>query len=152
MEDTTQNKRQPRQTKTRQKETRTQAWTPPTQLPDPTPQDGFTFRWVRTALLGQKDDRNASMRMREGWVPVKAEDHPEIVTQYGFTANKSGNIESGGLLLCKMPKGMAQGRTDYYQDLAQQQVRSVDNNFMRENNPRMPLFSDKRSNVSKGSG
>ena len=142
MENTTQNKRQPRQTKTREKESRTQAWTPPTQLPDPTPQDDYTFRWVRTA----------SMRMREGWVPVIAEDHPEIVTQYGFTANKSGNIESGGLLLCKMPKEMAQGRTDYYQDLAQQQVRSVDNNFMRENNPRMPLFSDKRSNVSKGSG
>ena len=29
---------------------------------------------------------------------------------------------------------------------------SVDNNFMRNSDPRMPLFSDKRSSTTKGAG
>lgn len=148
--DNTQTARQPRATKTREKESRKQEWVPPTQLPDPAPQDGFTFRWVRVAVLGQKDDRNASLRMREGWVPVKADEHPEVVTEYGFKADASGNIESGGLLLCKMPTETVNSRKEYFQKKSRQQEESVDNNFMRENNPRMPLFSDKRSTVSKG--
>ena len=148
--DNTQAARQPRATKTREKESRKQEWVPPTQLPDPAPQDGFTFRCVRVAVLGQKDDRNASLRMREGWVPVKADEHPEVVTEYGFKADASGNIESGGLLLCKMPTETVNSRKEYFQNKSRQQEESVDNNFMRENNPRMPLFSDKRSTVSKG--
>tara|TARA_R100001082_G_C4295068_1_gene129893 strand:- start:222 stop:677 length:456 start_codon:yes stop_codon:yes gene_type:complete len=150
MDNNIQAAKQPRATKTRDKETRKQDWVPPTQLPDPTPQDGFTFRWVRIAVLGQKDDRNASLRMREGWVPVKADEHPEVITEYGFKADASGNIESGGLLLCKMPTETVNSRNDYFKKKARQQEESVDNNFMRENNPRMPLFSEKRSTVSKG--
>lgn len=139
-----------RNTETREKKARTKNWVPPQQLPDPEPQDGYRFRWVRLSLLGQRDDRNVSVKFREGWVPVKAEEHPEIVTQYGFTANDSGNIESGGLMLCKIPTETADSRNAYYADQNKQQMEAVDNNFLRENNPRMPLFSDKRSTVSRG--
>jgi hypothetical protein len=31
-------------------------------------------------------------------------------------------------------------------------MESVDNHFMRNNDPRMPLFADKKSTVSRGSG
>ena len=141
-----------RNTETREKKARTKNWVPPQQLPDPEPQDGFRFRWVRLSLLGQRDDRNVSVKFREGWVPVKAEEHPEIVTQYGFTANDSGNIESGGLMLCKIPTETAESRNAYYANQNKQQMDAVDNNFLRENNPRMPLFSDKRSTVSRGNG
>jgi hypothetical protein len=139
-----------RNTETREKKARTKNWVPPQQLPDPEPQDGYRFRWVRLSLLGQRDDRNVSVKFREGWVPVKAEEHPEIVTQYGFTANDSGNIESGGLMLCKIPTETAESRNAYYANQNKQQMEAVDNNFMRDNNPRMPLFSDKRSTVSRG--
>jgi len=139
-----------RNTETREKKARTKNWVPPQQLPDPEPQDGYRFRWVRLSLLGQRDDRNVSVKFREGWVPVKAEEHPEIVTQYGFTANDSGNIESGGLMLCKIPTETADSRNAYYANQNKQQMEAVDNNFLRENNPRMPLFSDKRSTVSRG--
>mgnify|MGYP001463003319 FL=1 len=139
-----------RNTETREKKARTKNWVPPQQLPDPEPQDGYRFRWVRISLLGQRDDRNVSVKFREGWVPVKAEEHPEIVTQYGFTANDSGNIESGGLMLCKIPTETADSRNAYYANQNKQQMEAVDNNFLRENNPRMPLFSDKRSTVSRG--
>ena len=142
--------RKDRELNTREKTTSVKNWVTPQQLPDPKPQDGFRFRWVRISLLGQSDDRNVSVKFREGWEPVKAEEHPEIVTQYGFNGNKDGNIESGGLLLCKIPSETAESRNEYYANQNSQQMQAVDNNFMRENNPRMPLFSDKRSTVSRG--
>lgn len=142
--------RKDRESNTREETTRVKSWVPPQQLPDPKPQDGFRFRWIRVSLLGQSDDRNVSVKFREGWEPVKAEEHPEIVTKYGFNGNKDGNIESGGLLLCKIPSETAESRNAYYANQNSQQMQAVDNNFMRENNPRMPLFSDKRSTVSRG--
>jgi hypothetical protein len=43
-------------------------------------------------------------------------------------------------------------RTAYYAKQNQAQMDSVDNNFLRESDPRMPLFSDKKSKVTFGSG
>jgi hypothetical protein len=40
----------------------------------------------------------------------------------------------------------------YYDNQNQAQMDSVDNNFLRENDPRMPLFSEKKSKVTFGSG
>jgi hypothetical protein len=61
-------------------------------------------------------------------------------------------IESGGLILCKTPVEFTQQRDAHYRKQTEDQVASVDNNFMRENDPRMPLFKDKRSTVTFGSG
>ena len=35
-----------REFKTREKTTRKKTWAPPTQLPDPKPERGISFRWV----------------------------------------------------------------------------------------------------------
>jgi hypothetical protein len=122
-------------------------YVPPTNLPDPKPQKGFVFRWVATHVLGQADPTNVSRKMREGWVPVKAEDHPELQM---FGQNTSGNVEIGGLMLCKMPSEMAKARDEYYNKQAQNQMDSVDNSFMRNNDPRMPMFTDRKTSVSRG--
>jgi len=66
--------------------------------------------------------------------------------------NKDGNVEIGGLLLCKAPEEMITARNDYYSGAAKQQMESVDNHFMRNNDARMPLFSERKSSVSRGSG
>jgi hypothetical protein len=63
-----------------------------------------------------------------------------------------GNIEIGGLLLCKAPEEMMKQRDDYYLKQAQSQMEAVDNNFMRSNDSRMPLFNEKRSTTSFGRG
>mgnify|MGYP003628830840 CR=1 FL=1 len=68
-----------REEETRETEERVTHYLPPSNLPDPTPQDGYEFRWVRTAMLGEDDNRNVSMRYREGWEPCLAEDHPELM-------------------------------------------------------------------------
>ena len=99
---------------------------------------GIVYRWIATHILGQAEPTNVSRKMREGWEPVKAEDHPELML---FGNEKTGNVEIGGLMLCKMPVEQAQARDDYYNKQAQDQMDSVDNHFMRNNDPRMPLFS-----------
>jgi len=47
---------------------------------------------------------------------------------------------------------MVQSRNEWFQNQAQSQTEAVDNNFMRANDARMPLFADKRSGVSFGKG
>ena len=62
------------------------------------------------------------------------------------------NIEVAGLLLCKVPKELMDQRKAYFSQKNQAQMDSVDSNFMRENDARMPLFKEKRSTTSFGSG
>jgi len=123
-------------------------YTPSSTLPDPTPEPGYTYRWVSTHVLGQSNPTNVSAKLRDGWVPVKAVDHEELML---VGNEKTGNVEIGGLMLCKMPTERAQAITDYYNNAAQANMESVDNNFMRQQDPRMAtLFSEKKSSVTRG--
>lgn len=142
-----------RELDTRAKDERPRSWAPPTLLPDPTPEPGYTYRWIRISTQGQADPRNVSSKIREGWEPVRAADHPEISTYLdNDSARFKDNVVVGGLLLCKTPTEMVNQRNAYYQQQADAQVRSVDNHFMRENDPRMPLFAERKSTVSFGRG
>jgi len=58
----------------------------------------------------------------------------------------------GGLMLCKAPVELVEDRTDYFNQQSKAQMQSVDNNFMRENDPRMPLFNERKTKVTFGSG
>lgn len=139
--------RTPRDLVSREKTAR-MVYTPPSSLPDPTPEPGYVYRWIATHVLGQSDPTNVSKRLREGWEPVKAADHPELM----LLGSKVGNVEIGGLMLCKMSKERAQARDEYYAAQTKAQTDSVDNNFMRNNDPRMPLFSEKKTSTSRGVG
>jgi len=95
------------------------------------------------------------MRLREGWEPVRAEDHPElmIMSDHNSEWAKRGGIEVGGLLLCKMPVEKSQARQKFYEQKAEQQVNSIDNNYLRESDPRMPMLKpDRKTRVTFGSG
>ena len=121
------------------------SWVPSSILPTPDPQDGWVFRWVRTSVMGQSDNPNVSQKFRDGWIAVEAEEHPELHIQSDINSRFKGNIEVGGLLLCKAPKEKMDARNAHYQDLAEKQMESVDNNYMRENDPRMPLLRPEKS-------
>jgi len=131
---------------------RKKQWAPASLLPEPDPQDGVSFRWVRKSMLGTNDPTNFSRKVREGWETCRIEDHPEMKLHVDQEAQNSGLVEIGGLILCKMPSEMVDQRKDYYRNRSEAQVESVDNNFMRENDPRMPLFKDKQSKVRFGQG
>jgi hypothetical protein len=130
---------------TRDKEVRYE-YKPSSTLPDPTPIPGMAFRWVATHILSIADPTNVSRKMRDGWEPVKAADHPELM----LPGDKNGNVEVGGLMLCKMPKARAEAIDAYYAKQNQAQMESVDNNFMRQSDPRMPLFAERKSSTTKG--
>jgi hypothetical protein len=141
-----------RELESRDSAQRKQNWTPPQTLPTPNPQPGYVFRWIRTSMMGQADPTNTSAKLREGWEPVKAEDHPEMMLQADPNSKFKGNVEIGGLLLCKAPEELMKQRDNYYTKQAQSQIQSVDNNFMRLNDERMPLFNERRSTTSFGKG
>ncbi len=144
--------RLPRDSETRQAETRPATWAPPDLLPSPTPQPGYVFRWVRVSNAGQHDATNASRQFREGYQPVRAEDHPELHLIMDPNSRFVGNVEVGGLLLCKVAEEVIKQRQAYYQNLTANQMASVDNNFMRESDGRMPLFKERSSSTTFGRG
>jgi|TARA_R100001163_G_C5062526_1_gene199609 hypothetical protein len=141
-----------RETSTREKTSRKKAWSRPEVLPSPHPEPGYAFHWVRVSTQGQIDATNVSSKLREGWEPVKASDHPEITIVAVEHERFKDNVVIGGLMLCKAPAELVEERTQYYADQTRAQIESVDNNLMRENDPRMPLFSDRQSKVTFGSG
>ena len=148
--------RSPRALDSRDAAQRIASWENPTNLPDPAPQEGLAFRWIRTATLGETDNTNVSRRFREGWEPCKLEDHPELqihTMDYNSDWAKKGNVEIGGQLLCKMPKKRAEARTDHFSKMAQNQMESVDNAYFKDQDSRMATKQvfERKSRTSFGS-
>jgi len=137
--------RESRETTTRDSEKRKVTWKRPSALPDPAPQEGVEYRWIRTSSLGQSDMTNVSSKFREGWEPVKLEDHPELKIMPDVDSKFKGNVEVGGLLLCKNSTEMMDSRRDYQKGQANSQMQAVDNSFMKESDPRMPVLKPEKS-------
>jgi hypothetical protein len=144
--------RMARELDTRQVMQRPEAWRPPETLPMPDERPGWTHRYVRISTMGTADPSNISSKFREGYEPCKADEYPELMVHASAEGRFKGGIEVGGLLLCRIPSEFMEQRSRYYEQQNKAQVDSVDNNFLRENDPRMPLFSEKRTKVTFGSG
>jgi hypothetical protein len=136
----------------RERAERPKAWRPPETLPMPDSRPGWTHRWVRVSMMGDADPSNISSKLREGWEPCKAEDYPELKFHETPGGRFPGSVEIGGLLLCRIPEEFMKQRAEYYLNQNRQQMESVDNNFMRENDARMPLFSERKTSVTFGNG
>lgn len=144
--------RAPRETTTRATTERPKSWQPAATLPEPDKQPGYAYRWVRASLQGAADPQNMSAKTREGWEPVRIEEQPQFKMMVDPSSRFKDNVEVAGLLLCKMPVEFIEQRTAYYGNKNRAQMESVDNNFMRENDPRMPLFAERKSSSSFGKG
>jgi hypothetical protein len=101
-------------------------------------------------MIGTSDPANISSKLREGYEPVKAEEYPEMMMHATQEGRFKGGIEVGGLLLCRIPAEFVEQRNAYYNKQNQAQMESVDNTFMRNNDPRMPLFKERRSETTIG--
>jgi hypothetical protein len=51
-----------------------------------------------------------------------------------------------------MPVEMIEARTTYFETQTAGQTEAVDNNLMRQSDVRMPLFNERKSEVSFGKG
>ena len=146
------NSRLSREMQTRTVTERPKQWVPAETLPEPDKQPGYAYRWVRTSTLGNLDPRNLSGKLREGWEPVAVEEQPKFKLLTDPNSRFKDNIEIGGLLLCKTPVELVDQRNAYYQQQADKQTEAVDNTLMRQSDPRMPLFKERKSTTSFGKG
>jgi len=141
-----------RDTDSRNSFQRPQSWRPPEVLPMPDPRPGWVHRYIRISMMGKDDPANISSKFREGWEPVKAVEYPELMVHATPDGQFKGSIEVGGLLLCRIPEEFMKQRDAYYNSQNKAQMESVDNTFMRQSDPRMPLFKERTSKVTFGSG
>lgn len=126
-------------------------WVNPSVLPEPTPMPGYRYHWIRGSSMGSSDIGNMSFRTREGWVPVTVEEQPQLaMLARKVDSSVTGGvhtgtiIEIGGLILMKMPEERASARDRAMIRQAGEQLRGVDENWMRENDPRMPVLKPER--------
>ncbi len=123
--------RTPRAVEGRESSVRPREWREPTVIPEIPPRDGWSFKWVRVSSRMQEDKGNFSKRRREGWEPVRLEEMPWLIEVLG-TDLTSGNVETGGLLLCRMPTEMVEQRNRHYREIARAQRTSAEESYMRD--------------------
>lgn len=142
--------RKPRELETREIEARPRQWMNPELLPEPDKEPGMAYRWIRVSTLNAADPRNISAKLREGWEPVRVEEQPKFRLLIDPASRFKDNIEVGGLLLCKTPQELVDQRNDFFKKQTQAQTTAVDSNLMRQSDPRMPLFNERKSTISVG--
>ena len=142
--------RQPRSTQTRDKESRRKPWAPPSRLDAPKAPDGYTHRWIRTALRGDEDKMNVHSKLREGWEPVRADEYPGFDYAVIDEGRHAGVIGNGGLMLARIPEETAQERNAYYGGRTREQMVAVDQDLMKEQHPSMPISNERQSRVTFG--
>ena len=141
-----------RDAETRESKARPKQWQQPESLPEPDKMPGYAYRWIRVSTLNTSDPRNLSGKLREGWEPVPVEEQPKFKLLVDPASRFKDNVEIGGLLLCKTPVEFVAQRTDFFDKRASGQMESVDNSLMRQSDPRMPLFKERKSSTSFGKG
>jgi hypothetical protein len=141
-----------RELDTRETAVRPMQWQQPELLPEPDKEPGFAYRWIRVSTMNNADPRNLSAKLREGWEPVRVEEQPKFQLLVDPQSRFKDNIEIGGLLLCKTPTELVKQRNDFYAKQSESQTEAVDNNLMRQSDPRMPIFNERKSTTSFGKG
>jgi len=144
--------RNTREVDTRTPYERPKQWMPAELLPEPDKQPGYAYRWIRVSTLNNADPRNVSSKMREGWEPVSIEEQPQFQLLVDPNSRYKDQVEVGGLLLCKTPSEFVNQRNTYYKQQTDAQTEAVDNNLMRQSDPRMPIFRERKSTSSFGKG
>ena len=145
--------RETRAAQSRDSNVRNKPWQPPSVLDAPDAPEGYVYRWIRESMVGNDDKANMSKRIREGWEPVRAEEHPDFETPVVEEGKYAGVIGVGGLILAKMPIEIVEQRKAYFRNMTSDQIQAVDRNLMRESNPVMPIETPQRSTkVTFGSG
>ena len=142
--------RTPRNTATREKESRRKPWTPPSSLDAPPPPEGYTHRWIRESVMGYDDNKNLSARLREGFELVRTDEYPDFAAPTVQDGKHAGVIGVGGLILARFPLESKSERDRFYREKTADQMTAVDNDLMREQHSSMPIHNDRQSRVTFG--
>ena len=127
-----------------------QVWAPPSYLDTPNAPNGYRHRWVRVEILGFVDTKNVQGRLRSGYELVRADEYPKEDFPVVQDGKYAGVIGHGGLVLTRVPEEIARQRTDYYMRQAQDQMKAIDNDLMKEQHKGMPIDIDRQSRTTFG--
>lgn len=144
--------RKSREDTTRERAQRVMQWKQPGEMPEVRKTSGYFYKWVRVSFSDKPDGRNLTSHKSEGFEAVRIEEQPHLADLIDTSTRFKDGIEYDGLLLMKQPIELHKQRTAFYDRQNENQMKSVDNNFMKESDSRMPLFSEKRSKVTFGKG
>ena len=142
----TQVNRESRGSSTREEDVRvTRQWTPPSLIPEATPEPGYVLHWKVRAVRGVEDLTLFNKALREGWEPVKLSDHPELRLAVHPRADGAERdwAEIGGLVLCRMPVEMARQRDAHYAAIGRAAAQAEANKLANVSDPRMPMYKPK---------
>tara|TARA_R100001377_G_scaffold76214_1_gene53040 strand:- start:181 stop:639 length:459 start_codon:yes stop_codon:yes gene_type:complete len=142
--------RKPRESATRETESRRKPWAPPSRLAAPEAPPGYVHRWIRVSMRGEEDKMNVNTKLREGWEPVRKDEYPDYEAPTIDEGRYEGVIGQGGLMLCRIPVETAQERSAYYGSRSREQMAAVDQDLMKEQHPSMPISNNRESRVSFG--
>ncbi len=87
---------------------------PPSMVPD-----GWTYEWKRRTIWNQEDPAYTVQLAREGWEPVPASRHPQMMPSNWDKAS----IERKGMILMERPKEISEEVRRIEQRRAREQVR-----------------------------
>lgn len=134
-----------RESQTREKTARVDAWRPPSTLEAPEAPVGYKHRWIRESVMEYDDRNNVHKRRREGWELVRAEDYPDFDAPVIDEGKNAGVIGVGGLVLARIPEEIVEQRDAHYRSVTENQMEAVDRDWMRESNAAMPKLNPQRS-------
>lgn len=129
----------PRETESREATSRPKVWQPASLLPDPEPQEGYTFRWVRESTMNEPDALNVNRQQREGFEKVSVEEQPALK----MLGSTDGSIRTGGLILMKRSVEITESHKKAIDEMTARQFESADAQLLRENNPRTNMRIDR---------
>ena len=131
---------------TRTKTERPKEYKPPSSLDAPPAPDGFRHRWIRAESLGFNDSKNIHGRLRSGYELVRADEYDDDDSYPIVMDGKyAGVIGVGGLLLARIPEGLAQSRVDYQRRQTDGQGEAVENDLLKDQDKRMPMKFERSS-------
>ena len=127
------------------------SWRPSNLLEAPEARPGFKQRWIATMVLGQEQPTNVAKRLREGWQPrdpktVKNAKHFPTIEHGRF----AGFIGIEGMVLCEMPEEMVNQRNEYYAQMTENLMRSVELDMHRVEQPGNPITKSFKTEVTRG--
>ena len=133
-----------RELESRDQEKREEDWKPAPLLPQPNPREGLDHRYVRASSRGESDNINVSQAFRDGWSPVLSSEYPELMVVSDRDSQYPDNVLIGGLLLCARSTEIGEKFEDMALKESASQMEALDNNYFREQDPRMPLMKPER--------
>jgi|TARA_R100000541_G_scaffold56189_1_gene65466 hypothetical protein len=138
---------------TRASATRKKVWEPMKKLdiPENKKQADMEYVWVRHELLNNTDDANVHERLREGYEPVTPNELGDDYHADVMSAGKhAGTVRSGDLILMKNTKELVDQKKAYYEDQTRKMGNAYNAEYMRQQNPNMPVTDDSTSSSTRG--